>query len=128
MRHFNSGLCAVCHREPRGFGWFNPIFTVSDKRRDQSRKHFCSRICQDICHRRTGMIDPTPNEMQAMSIGGQYGGEYLESIGKSDLATLTEAEWDRFLDAVVTGYCDHLRALAGQDRTRLDAMTPEVPF
>lgn len=74
------------------------------------------------------MIDPTPNEMQAMSVGGQYGGEYLESIGKSDLATLTEAEWDRFLDAVITGYCDQLRALAGQDRSRLDAMTPEVPL
>ena len=74
------------------------------------------------------MIDPTPNERQAMTVGGQQGGEYLESLGKSDLATLTEAEWDRFIDAVVTGYCDHLRELAGQDRKRLDAMTPEVPF
>ena len=74
------------------------------------------------------MIDPTPNEMQAMTVGGQQGGEYLESLGKSDLATLTEAELDRFIDAVVTGYCDHLRELAGQDRKRLDAMTPEVPF
>ena len=74
------------------------------------------------------MIDPTPNETQAMIVGGQYGGEYLESIGKSDLATLTETEWDRFLDAVITGYCDQLRALVGQDRTRLDAMTPEVPL
>ena len=25
-------------------------------------------------------------------------------------------------------YCDHLREMAGQDRNRLDAMTPEVPF
>ena len=74
------------------------------------------------------MIDPTPNEMQAMTVGGQQGGVYLESLGKSDLATLTETEWDRFIDAVVTGYCDHLRELAGQDRKRLDAMTPEVPF
>ena len=74
------------------------------------------------------MIDPTPNEAEAMTVGGQQGGEYLESIGKSDLATLTETEWDRFIDAVVTGYCDHLRALAAKDRARLDAMTPEVPF
>ena len=74
------------------------------------------------------MIDSTPNEMQAMSVGGQMGGEYLESIAKSDLANLTVTEWDRFIDAVVTGYCDQLRALAGQDRTRLDAMTLEVPF
>ena len=74
------------------------------------------------------MIDPTPNESEAMSVGGQQGGEYLESIGKSDLTTLTETEWDRFIDAVVTGYCDHLRELAAMDRTRLDGMSPEVPF
>lgn len=74
------------------------------------------------------MIDPTPNEAEAMTVGGQQGGEYLESIGKSDLSTLTEIEWDRFIDAVVTGYCDHLRELAARDRKRLDAMTPEVPF
>ena len=74
------------------------------------------------------MIDPPPNEAEAMTVGGQQGGEYLESIDKSDLATLTETEWDRFIDAVVTGYCDHLRALASKDRARLDAMTPEVPF
>ncbi len=74
------------------------------------------------------MIDSTPNETEAMTVGGQMGGEYLESIGKSDLATLTETEWGRFIEAVVTGYCDHLRELAARDRSRLDAMTPEVPF
>jgi hypothetical protein len=74
------------------------------------------------------MIDPTPNEAEAMTVGGQQGGEYLEIVGKSDLAILTETEWDRFIDAVVTGYCDHLRELAAKDRKRLDAMTPEVPF
>ena len=74
------------------------------------------------------MIDATSNEMQAMSSGGQQGGDYLERIGKSDLATLTETEWDRFLDAVITGYCDHLRALAGEDPTAFETMTPEVTF
>lgn len=74
------------------------------------------------------MIDPTPNESESMTVGGQQGGEYLESIGKSDLGTLTETEWDHFIDAVVTGYCDHLRELSARDRTRLDAMIPEVPF
>ena len=74
------------------------------------------------------MIDATSNEMQAMTAGGQQGGGYLETIEKSDLATLTETEWDRFLDAIITGYCDQLRALVGQDRARLDAMTPEVPL
>lgn len=74
------------------------------------------------------MIDPTPNEIAAMSVGGQEGGAYLESLGKTDLATLTEAEWDQFLEIIVTGYCDHLRQLASRDTARLDAMTPEVPL
>ncbi len=74
------------------------------------------------------MIDPTPNERAAMTEGGMAGGEYLESIGKTDLVALTQAEWDIFVEAVVTGYCDHLRELAAQDRKRLDGMAPEVPF
>lgn len=74
------------------------------------------------------MIDPTPNETEAMTVGGQEGGAFLESIGKSDLATLSATEWDQFIDVVVTGYCDHLRELAARDRARLDGMVPEVPF
>ena len=74
------------------------------------------------------MIDPTPNEAEAMTVGGQMGGEYLESIGKSNLATLSQTDWGRFIDVVVTGYCDHLRELAARDRKHLEAMTPEAPF
>lgn len=74
------------------------------------------------------MIDPTPNETEAMTVGGQEGGAFLESIGKSDLTTLSATEWDQFIDVVVTGYCDHLRELAARDRARLDGMVPEVPF
>ena len=74
------------------------------------------------------MIDPTPNEKAAMGNGGRMGGEYLESIGKTDLAALDSTEWDCFVEAVVTGYCDHLRDLAARDRARLHSMTAEVPF
>jgi len=34
------------------------------------------------------MIDPTPNEKAAVVNGGRMGGEYLDSIGKTDLETL----------------------------------------
>ena len=74
------------------------------------------------------MIDPTPNETAAMIAGGKAGGEYLESIGKTDLVALTQAEWDTFVEAIVTGYCDRLHELVAQDRARLDGMVPEVPF
>lgn len=74
------------------------------------------------------MIDPTPNEKAALANAAQMGGEYLDSVGKTDLATLTVDEWATFIDCVVTGYCDHLRELAARDRTRLGTMTAEVPF
>ena len=71
------------------------------------------------------MIDPTPNEAEAMTVGGQQGGEYLESIGKSDLATLTEtAAWLRTRAA----QADHpwsaplaIEALLQRTRSALDA-------
>ena len=74
------------------------------------------------------MIDPTPNEEAAMATGGQAGGAYLEALAKSDLATLSQPEWRQFVEIVVTGYCDTLRELAGQDRDRLDGMTSRIPF
>ena len=85
----DAGLCAVCHREPRGFGWFDAASRVSNPGRDQSHRKLCSTLCQDLCHRRRGMIDPTPNERAAMVHGGAMGGEYLDSLGKTDLAQLS---------------------------------------
>ena len=74
------------------------------------------------------MIDPTPNEQAAMAAGGDAAGGYLESLGKSDLATLTPAEWRQLIEIVVTGYCDTLRELAAQDRGRLDGMAERIPY
>ena len=124
----STGLCAVCRREPRGFGWFDAKFPVADPRRDLSRRRLCSRACQDICHRRHGMIDPTPNEEAAMTAGGDAAGAYLESLGRSDLATLSPAQWRQLIEIVVTGYCDTLRELAGRDGSRLDGMAERIPY
>ena len=57
------------------------------------------------------MIDPTPQEQEAINRAGELAGEYLESIGKTDLAKLEVDEWQTFLEAVVTGYTDRLREL-----------------
>ncbi len=56
------------------------------------------------------------------------GGEYLDSIARTDLATLSPDEWLTFVEAVVTGYCDHLRALAARDAEHLRKLDPEVPI
>ena len=73
------------------------------------------------------MIDPTPNEQAAMAHGGAMAGEYLDSLGRTDLASLSVAEWGALIEVIVTGYCDRLRDLAGRDQGRIDGMT-EVPF
>ena len=75
------------------------------------------------------MIDPTPNEKAAFVQGGEMGGEYLDSIGKTDLEALEPDEWLTFVEVLVTGYCDHLRALAARDEEHLRKLDPgQVPF
>ena len=73
------------------------------------------------------MIDPTPNERAAIAHGGAMGGEYLDSLGKTDLTQLSFEEWQTLIEVIVTGYCDHLRDLAGRDRGRLDGMSKGGP-
>lgn len=74
------------------------------------------------------MIDPTPNEIAAMRHGGQMGGQYLESINKTDLARLSGQEWHTFIEAVVSGYCEHLAELCARDEKRRTMMMEGVPF
>ena len=74
------------------------------------------------------MIDPTPNERDAIAHASTMGGEYLDSIARTDLASLTEAEWLTFVEAVVTGYCDRLRELAERDQELISRTVEQVPF
>lgn len=71
------------------------------------------------------MIDPTPNEIAAMEHAGGMGGEYLDSLAKTDLATLTREEWRTFIEAVVTGYVERLGELIARDQARRAAITPD---
>ena len=74
------------------------------------------------------MIDPTPNEKAAFVRGGEMGGEYLDSIGKTDLETLQPHEWLTLVEAIVTGYCNYLRELAARDEEHLRKLDPGAPF
>lgn len=107
--------CAVCRREARGFG-FDPELGRVHGRPGRA----CSMRCLDLLSEVCGMIDPTPNERAAIAHGGAMGGEYLESIGRTDLVSLSREEWLTFVEAVVTGYCDHLLDLAVRDQALLD--------
>lgn len=60
------------------------------------------------------MIDPTDEEKHLLETASRNGGEYLESIGKTDLAQMTKTEWMTFIEAVVTGYYEtHDREMDG---------------
>jgi hypothetical protein len=56
------------------------------------------------------MVDPTEYEIAAIEAASGPAGEYLESIGKTDLAAMDESEWMTLLEVIVTAYTDTLRA------------------
>ena len=104
-------LCAVCRRGTRGFGWFDARFDIADQRRDRSRRWFCSLVCQGICHRRLGMIDPTRHERAAMAHAVAMAGEYIDSLGRTDLMAWSSEEFAALIEVIVTGFTDRLREL-----------------
>lgn len=99
-------ICAVCHREARGFG-YNPSIARENGKAGKA----CSIEHLNILKENKGMIDPTQNEIDATMDGGRSGGQYLESIGKTDLVTLTEEEWKTFLLCVTKGYTEYLATM-----------------
>jgi hypothetical protein len=115
----SRGVCGVCRRGARGFGWFAARFALGDPRRDQSRRRLCSLTCQGICHRRRGMIDPTRHERAAMDHAVAMAGEYIESLGRTDLMAWSPEEFASLIEVIVTAFTDHLRE-HGDD--------PEVPY
>lgn len=68
-------------------------------------QEFCSIKCAEAGQ----MVDPTEAECQAMEDAAAAGGEHLDAIGKTDLATLTKEEWMTFIEAVCTGFVESMQ-------------------
>jgi hypothetical protein len=64
--------------------------------------------CMNALCRRWGVVDPDEHETAAIAAASPMAGEYLESIGKTDLAVLTESEWLTLLEVIITAYQDEL--------------------
>jgi hypothetical protein len=95
--------CAACRlRTARAFGWFDPRVRTSQP------LPACSMRCMDLLCSRWGMVDPDEHEIAAIAAASPMAGEYLESIDKTDLAVLTEAEWLTLLEVIITAYQDAL--------------------
>lgn len=104
-------ICPVCRREARLFGWFDARFGVGDPRRDATRRWLCSRGCQAVCYRRRGMIDPTRHERVAMEHAVTTAGEFIESLGRTDLMTWSPDEFATLIEVIITAFTDRLREL-----------------
>lgn len=52
------------------------------------------------------MVDATEVDIENMQKAAALGGEYLDSIGKTDLATMTEDEYMTFIEVIWTWFQD----------------------
>ena len=103
-------MCAICRRDARGYG-FAPSFI----RIEAPAVKLCSRRCQDITGKLSGMIDPNKHEINALLAASISGGAFVETIGKTDLTGWTEQEWAALIDVVVTSFQDFLRQAYADD-------------
>ena len=98
-------ICGVCRRRATtGLGWAGkqgkPIMWLCD---DAD----CGQLARSVYEMSRKQLDAF--EIAARNDAGDEAGAYLEKIGKTDLATLTEAEWFEFLRQVLFGFEASLR-------------------
>ena len=78
-------------------------------------RKLCSMRCMHITARLEGMIDPNKHEVNALASASRMGGEYIDSIAKTDLASWSDHEWATLIEVVVTAFQDHLREAYSDD-------------
>ena len=98
-------LCGVCRRRATtGLGWAGrqgkPVMWLCDSPE-------CGQSARSVYEMPQSTLDAY--EQTARNEAGDLAGAYLDGIGKTDLASLTETEWRAFLDQVVVGFEASLR-------------------
>lgn len=101
-----------CGRAGRGFAWHDMSFSAFTR---PPPVHCCSMDCLDIATRRKGDMKPDIDEQQAVRAASERIGGYLEGIGKTDLAAMTEAEWMGFVLHAYTSVCEEVRRLHSEE-------------
>lgn len=54
------------------------------------------------------MVDPNEHELAAMRRAGDAAGEFIDALGRTDMATWSPAEWGSFVETICGGYVDSL--------------------
>ncbi|MGX1786885.1 DUF6511 domain-containing protein [Bosea sp. NPDC055332] len=91
--------CFVCKRRAVGVGAGNP---------GGNPRWVCADCIPYLAEIRT-VRKFDPYELTARADAGEKAGEYLDQIGKTDLADLTEEQWLTFLKTVIGEFGDSLR-------------------
>lgn len=108
--------CRACRKiTPRLKQWIAP-----------SGDRFCSGWCMDAFSGKKIMIDPTDIEQRAMDHAGAQAGEYLDALGKTDLAKMSAEEWATLINVVCSGYVEHLQKEIGRIETDLRYLRGQI--
>ena len=106
-------VCKICCREAQGFGFIPPPLRAGDPRNRKQRKHFCSRLCQEIFYqyfKSNNMIDLTKAEKDSIESALKPLGEYVAEIGMSRPVTdYSREEVLCLIEVAVTAYQDSMR-------------------
>ncbi len=54
------------------------------------------------------MVDPNEHELVAMRRAGDAAGEFIDALGRTDMAKWSPAEWTSFVETICGGYVDSL--------------------
>ena len=54
------------------------------------------------------MIDPNEQEIAAMRAASDIAGQFIEAVGRTDMATWSAADWHGFVEAICGAYVDAL--------------------
>lgn len=90
--------CLICRRRDCGLG--------VHKGKNGPLRWFCQDCGPNLACKAIAMASREFDraEQHAVQEAGDAAGAYLDSIGKTDLATLTEAEWGEFCRRMVRGF------------------------
>ena len=103
-------MCAICRRDARGYGFAPALIRV-----EAPAVKLCSWRCQRIAARFKGMIDPNKHEVNALAAASARADDYVEALGRTELASWSASEWEGLIDVVVTAFQDHLRQAYADD-------------
>lgn len=104
-----AGSCAICRRRSYGLGYAprrTPMIWAC-------RDPLCASLLNKVSEMPQAQFDEI--EIAAMRAAGNVAGEFLDRLGKTDLASLSRDEWEEFLGLVIIGFGEDIKRQLGSD-------------